>query len=227
MPARVSDHRNGTVSLVSVLVSFAPVQRRSPPTLLPGPPQARTPLSPTEPADEDLESVLGATPHEFESRILRQCLTGHYVEGPYRPRWGPSSRPSQLATEAPPERPSPPPPSRSGPAPERIPDLIGDLLQERARHVHVPSAHPGRATRLPAHDHVNDHVRDSQQQEDGAGRVRSVIRPSVPYSRVLQQLLPPMEISSRSEQSTGRPGEDVSRAIAVATPSSCPTVTPV
>lgn len=23
--------------------------------------------------DEDLESVLGATPHEFESRILRQC----------------------------------------------------------------------------------------------------------------------------------------------------------
>ena len=30
------------------------------------------------PPDEHLESVLGATPHEFESRILRQCLTGHY-----------------------------------------------------------------------------------------------------------------------------------------------------
>jgi hypothetical protein len=31
-----------------------------------------------------LESVLGATPHEFESRILRQCLTGHDVVGPRR-----------------------------------------------------------------------------------------------------------------------------------------------
>lgn len=28
--------------------------------------------------------MLGATPHEFESRILRQCLTGHDVEGPHR-----------------------------------------------------------------------------------------------------------------------------------------------
>src|SRR4051812_39105721 len=44
-----------------------------------------------EPPDEDLESVLGATPHEFESRILRQCLTGHDVEGPHRSRWGPST----------------------------------------------------------------------------------------------------------------------------------------
>lgn len=38
-----------------------------------------------------MESVLGATPHEFESRILRQCLTGHDVEGPHRSRWGPSA----------------------------------------------------------------------------------------------------------------------------------------
>ena len=38
-----------------------------------------------------MESVLGATPHEFESRILRQCLTGHDVEGPHRSRWGPST----------------------------------------------------------------------------------------------------------------------------------------
>ena len=35
--------------------------------------------------------MLGATPHEFESRILRQCLTGHDVEGPHRSRWGPST----------------------------------------------------------------------------------------------------------------------------------------
>ena len=26
--------------------------------------------------------MLGATPHEFESRILRQCLTGHDSKGP-------------------------------------------------------------------------------------------------------------------------------------------------
>ena len=38
-----------------------------------------------------MESVLGATPHEFESRILRQCLTGHDVEGPHRSRWGHST----------------------------------------------------------------------------------------------------------------------------------------
>jgi hypothetical protein len=34
---------------------------------------------------------VGATPHEFESRVLRQCLTEHDVEGPHRPRWGPST----------------------------------------------------------------------------------------------------------------------------------------
>jgi hypothetical protein len=34
---------------------------------------------------------LGATPHEFESRILRQCLTGHDVEGPRCSQWGPST----------------------------------------------------------------------------------------------------------------------------------------
>jgi len=42
-------------------------------------------------SDEQLESVLGTTPHEFESRILRQCLTGHDVDGPHRLRWGPSA----------------------------------------------------------------------------------------------------------------------------------------
>src|SRR4051794_13737862 len=41
------------------------------------------PLPGVQPRDP-LESVLGATPHEFESRILRQCLTGHDVEGPHR-----------------------------------------------------------------------------------------------------------------------------------------------
>src|SRR5690606_12681571 len=64
-----------------------------PPVQRAAPPQVRTPPSVPEPPDEHLESVLGATPHEFESRILRQCLTGHDVEGPHRLRWGPSTLP--------------------------------------------------------------------------------------------------------------------------------------
>jgi hypothetical protein len=52
--------------------------------------QVRTLLNPAGPHRDPLESVLGATPHEFESRILRQCLTGHDIEGPHRSRGGPS-----------------------------------------------------------------------------------------------------------------------------------------
>src|SRR5690606_13417821 len=79
--------------LVAVLVAFTPVRRCPPPVQRAAPPQVRTPPSVPEPPDEHLESVLGATPHEFESRILRQCLTGHDVEGPHRLRWGPSTLP--------------------------------------------------------------------------------------------------------------------------------------
>jgi len=43
-----------------------------------------------EPQDADLESVLGATPHEFESRILRTRLTRRNEE-PDRDR-GPALR---------------------------------------------------------------------------------------------------------------------------------------
>jgi hypothetical protein len=63
--------------MVSVLVSFANVQQRPTAHLPNVPPQARTPSRIHEPHRDPLESVLGATPHEFESRILRQCLTGH------------------------------------------------------------------------------------------------------------------------------------------------------
>jgi hypothetical protein len=57
--------------VVAVLVAFTGVQRRSgaPPT--PDAAQARTFPYASEPPDEQLESVLGATPHVFESRILR------------------------------------------------------------------------------------------------------------------------------------------------------------
>jgi hypothetical protein len=78
-------------SVVAVSVAFTRVQHRSEAPTNPAPPQVRTFPNVPEPPDEHLESVLGATPHEFESRILRQCLTGHDVEGPHRSRWGPSS----------------------------------------------------------------------------------------------------------------------------------------
>ena len=80
-------------SPVSVLVSFAPVRPRPDGTTLSTPPQVRTPTTPAGPLYGHVESVWGATPHEFASRILRQCLTGHDVEGPRCSRWGPSTCP--------------------------------------------------------------------------------------------------------------------------------------
>jgi len=69
--------------VVAVLVAFTSVQDRS--TEPPGdvPQQVRTCPDTSEPQDEHLESVLGATPHEFESRILRPASPGCH-EGPDR-----------------------------------------------------------------------------------------------------------------------------------------------
>ncbi|GAA2838765.1 hypothetical protein GCM10010505_72330 [Kitasatospora aburaviensis] len=61
--------------LVAVLVAFTPVRGRSAPDRRVIPPQVRTPTTVPGQPDEHLESVLGATPHEFESRILRLCPT--------------------------------------------------------------------------------------------------------------------------------------------------------
>jgi hypothetical protein len=87
-----------TTVAVSISVSFSPVRRRSGETHGRARPGDRPPMNPGErprttrtTPPTQLESVLGATPHEFESRILRQCLTGHDVEGPHRLRWGPST----------------------------------------------------------------------------------------------------------------------------------------
>ena len=78
--------------LVSVLVSFVGVRQRPTIRLPIVAAQVRTPLLAHEPRREQLESVLGATPHEFESRILRQCLTGHDVDGPRSLLRGPTTR---------------------------------------------------------------------------------------------------------------------------------------
>jgi hypothetical protein len=62
--------------LVSVPVSFTPVRPRPRAVTPEAPPQLRTPPTPAGPPYEHLESVLGATPHEFESRILRPASPG-------------------------------------------------------------------------------------------------------------------------------------------------------
>src|SRR5579875_269581 len=60
--------------LVSFAVSFSYVRTRPARTAYNGQPKSRTLLSYAEPSPTDLESVLGATPREFESRILRYGL---------------------------------------------------------------------------------------------------------------------------------------------------------
>lgn len=61
----------GESAAVSVLVSFASVQHHPRRTGRVEIPQARTVAGLSEHTSADLESVLGVTPREFESRILR------------------------------------------------------------------------------------------------------------------------------------------------------------
>ncbi|WP_256215874.1 MFS transporter [Streptomyces sp. Ag109_O5-10] len=55
---------------VAVWVAFSPVHRRPSASVAAPASQVRTVTNPPGPPDEHLESVLGATSHEFESRIL-------------------------------------------------------------------------------------------------------------------------------------------------------------
>ena len=63
------------------LVAVTGVRRSPPSAQCSAPSQVRTLLHTRVLPGEHLESVLGATPHEFESRILAIALTGQYVEG--------------------------------------------------------------------------------------------------------------------------------------------------
>ena len=67
--------------IVAVPVAFMSVQHRPEPRLGDAAPQVRTPANPLGPPGEQLESVLGATPHEFESRILRRSEGPHRLDG--------------------------------------------------------------------------------------------------------------------------------------------------
>ncbi len=70
-------------AVVSVLVSFTTIQPGSAASQQPAPPQLRTGTDSGGRHRGELESVLGATPHEFESRILRTCPPGQ-TRGPDR-----------------------------------------------------------------------------------------------------------------------------------------------
>ena len=59
------------IRLVSNVVSFAWVRGRPPRPIRHGRPRSRTVVNPGERGSALLESVLGATPQEFESPILR------------------------------------------------------------------------------------------------------------------------------------------------------------
>ena len=67
------EHHPVDQALVSFVVSFSYVRRRSARTTEDGQPRSRTLLNRGEPRRADLESVLGASPREFESRILRHA----------------------------------------------------------------------------------------------------------------------------------------------------------
>jgi hypothetical protein len=77
--------------LVSNVVSFAWVRRRPPGRTRYGQPRSRTVADAGERWSALLESVLGATPREFESRILR-----HY-DLQEHPHWQPSAGPLEFA----------------------------------------------------------------------------------------------------------------------------------
>jgi hypothetical protein len=62
--------------MVAVLVAFIGVQGGSGALRLITKPQVRTVWDAAGPPGAELESVLGATPHEFESRILRPASPG-------------------------------------------------------------------------------------------------------------------------------------------------------
>jgi hypothetical protein len=71
-PVRQPDrHGSSGQCLVSVLVSFTPVRRRSPASACSCSRRPRTVVNAGERRAALLESVLGATPQEFESPILR------------------------------------------------------------------------------------------------------------------------------------------------------------
>ena len=77
-PCRLHDevHAAGSglqIRLVSNVVSFAWVRGRPPRPIRHSPPTSRTVVNPGERWAALLESVLGATPREFESRILRHA----------------------------------------------------------------------------------------------------------------------------------------------------------
>ncbi|TWG04522.1 hypothetical protein FHX80_112975 [Streptomyces brevispora] len=196
--------------LVSFVVSFTFVRDCPEGAASCTAPQVRTGAARTGQPDEHLESVLGATPHEFESRILRHCSHRARLEGPHRSRWGPSTLSVSVSVSVGFFL-------GAGWHPERVPDLLSDLAEYGSRHMHVPGAHPRRSPRLPTHDRVDHHVRDAEDQEHGRRGVPSVMQAPISYVRVSEKPLPDVEVGVRAQRPADRRGEDVALALPVDT----------
>jgi hypothetical protein len=105
-------------------------------------PQVRTPMDPAGQSHEQLESVLGATPHEFESRILRSRL---YRRNEAAPLITAGSPRCSLKHRCPGFCPQ----GCFRGSPDGIGDLPGHLLEHGVRHVQVPRPHACGGARLP------------------------------------------------------------------------------
>ncbi|MCW2913915.1 MAG: hypothetical protein JWN52_1983 [Actinomycetia bacterium] len=75
---------NHPPATVSFVVSFAYVRNRSGPYRMARRRRSHPLTTCSERADAELESVLGASPHEFESRILRQPDQAKHEAGAQR-----------------------------------------------------------------------------------------------------------------------------------------------
>ncbi len=84
-----SGHRISISPVVSVLVSVATVRDRLPAFAQPARRRRWAPANGPQRDCAELESGLGASPHEFESRILRRCDQGKRFVPLLDPRMGP------------------------------------------------------------------------------------------------------------------------------------------
>ena len=105
------------------------------------------------------------------------ALTGQYVEGPHRLRWGPST--SSVSVEV-------------WWAPESFAHLIDDPLQHRTRDVRGSSAHACCSPRRPTCDRVHHDIRDPEQKKHGPSSLASSRQATITYTGVGRELLPPV-----------------------------------
>lgn len=151
-----------------------------------------------------MESVLGATPHEFESRILRHCShrairrrAPPLAVGPFD--GSQSSLCWFLSTGC-----------VSG-VPQLATAVSRATSSSMASDTQVPRPHARGRSRFPPHDLVGDAGWDTKQHENGGGRVPGSAQPAVPHLRGFKQPLLVVIVRVRAQQATARLGEHVVR----------------